>query len=248
MVETFCTDGELGYVTHRTQFESGRGFALDESYRLAHLPLVVPNHPRVIANKIGTTYNMGRHEYTVSLVLPIPDVLHESREYRELEVDLGASPFASKIAWNVLERRRSRLHATICGALPSGQWLATMDASRRDDLVRLGSITIELRGLFSGTLNRGRLYLKVYPERCADGNPIRRIQRMVGCRETDLYLVGLFNLTDDLTPQEASALAALLERWWDKPILRLKIDQLWLLGAYDDLVLDAHVVDTISFI
>jgi hypothetical protein len=57
--------------------------------------------------------------------------------------------------------------------------------------------------------------------------------------------VGLYNLTDDLDPREASALSGLIDRWWDRPILRWQAEALWLLGARDDLVLDCDIVEAI---
>lgn len=62
---------------------------------------------------------------------------------------------------------------------------------------------------------------------------------------TDVYLVGLFNLVDDLDVAETTALAALIDRWWDTPILHFEADCLWLLSARDDLALDADIVETI---
>jgi hypothetical protein len=45
----FCPDNELGYERSRTRFIPGAGLTLDEAYRLAHLPLAAPDHPRIIA-------------------------------------------------------------------------------------------------------------------------------------------------------------------------------------------------------
>ncbi len=72
---SLCDDDELDYIAHRTKFEQGQGFLLDEAYRLAHLPLVAPDHPRVIARRAGRHYDMGRHEPVFSLSLPIADEL-----------------------------------------------------------------------------------------------------------------------------------------------------------------------------
>ena len=174
---------------------------------------------------------MGRHSRVVSLVLPVPDI------DLPLQAELKAEPFAAKIAWGVAARRRGKLHATLCGSPP---------AIDRAALAAVGSITVELRGLFSGTLNHGRLYLRVYPEKRAGEDLLKRVQRLAGGRETGLYLVGLHNFTDDLDAHEAAALAALIERWWDRPILRWQVDALWLLAAWDDLVLDGGVEETIS--
>ena len=188
----------------------------------------------MIARKPGTAYERGRHGKTMSLVLPVPDVDHL------LEAELRAAPFAAKIAWDIVPRRRGKLHATLCGSP------VTLDPAQRQALSDLGPIGIELRGLFSGTLNHGRLYLRVYPEKRNGENLLARVQRLLGRRETGLYLVGLHNFTDDLDPDEAAALAALIERWWERPILRWQADALWLLAAWDDLVLDGGVEETIQ--
>ena len=236
-----CGDDDLRYRAGRTRFVPGEGFALDEAYRLAHLPLVAPGHPRLIARKDGTFYDNGRHDRVVSLVLPVPGaLLSESESYRELEDELKASPFAGKIAWDIVERRRDRLHATI-----HGQPLPAIDTAHRAALARLGPLTVELRGLFSGTVNHGRLYLRAYPQKIEGRDGLREVQRVLGGRESGLYLVGLYNLPDDLDPHEAAALSALIDRWWDRPILRWQADRLWLLGARDDLVLDCDIVEAI---
>lgn len=248
MTNRFCSDDELGYVAQRTAFKPGQRLVLDASYRLAHLPLVAPDHPKVIVSKPGATYRMGKHDAVTSLALPVPPTLYESDGYLALQHELRAAPFASKIAWHILDARRSRLHATLCGALASGERLQSLTAEQRDRLADLGPLSIELRGLFSGNVNLGRLYLKVYPERRASKNAIGLIQQAVGARLTALYLVGLFNLVDDLDSDETRYLAQLIDRWWDRPIQRYEIDRLWLLSARDDLVLDGEVREAISLV
>lgn len=84
-VSILCGDDELGYLASRTQFAAGKAFELDEAYRLAHLPLIAPTHPRVIARQAGALYEMGRHEPVYSLVLPISaNALQDSAAYRTL--------------------------------------------------------------------------------------------------------------------------------------------------------------------
>jgi hypothetical protein len=244
----FCPDAELGYERSRTPFQAGEGLALDETYRLAHLPLVAPDHPRVIETREGSSYRMGRHERVFSLVLPVPaDALLQSLAYGDLDDEMRAAPFAGKIAWDVLGQRKDKLHATICGSLSTGT-PPVLDQGQRRELTRFGPVSVELRGLFSGNVNRGRLYLRAYPESRDGENVFRQIQRGVGCRETDLYVVGLYNMTDDLDAAEAAALAALIDRWWDRTILRFEIDHLWLMGASDDLVLDSAVEETVPLV
>ncbi|MBM1172640.1 hypothetical protein [Microvirga arabica] len=244
----FCDDAELGYERSRTRFTSGEGLVLDETYRLAHLPLVAPDHPRVIRTREGSSYVMGRHERVFSLVLPISgDLLFGSPAYRALNEALRAAPFAHKIAWDLLDRRKDKLHATICGSLSSGE-PPVLSPMQRQELVKIGPVHVALRGLFSGNVNRGRLYLRAYPENRKGENVFRHIQRRLGCRETDLYVVGLYNLIDDLDAVETAALASLIDRWWDRTILQITVDHLWLMGACDDLVLDSTIAEAVSLV
>lgn len=243
----FCPDSELGYERSRTRFARGERLLLDEAYRLAHLPLIAPDHPDVIPSRSGASYRMGRHERIFSLVLPIPpDELEQSAAYQELEGELRRSPFANKIAWKLLAKRREKLHATICGSLSKDLPYIFTDRERFA-LKKLGRLRVEVRGLFSGNINVGRLYLRVYPERREGANTLRQIQQALGRPETDLYLVGLHNFTDHLEADEADALQIIIEQWWDRPILTLDVSCLWHLGSFDDLVLDSAVEEVIPF-
>ena len=243
----FCSDDQLGYERSRTKFATGEGLKLDENYCVAHLPLVAPGHPVVIVSRPspepGASYAMGRHARTFSVVLPIPyDLLAASEAFQELEAALRSAPLTRKIAWDLLPKRQQKLHATICGGL--GPTAVLRDRDRRS-LAAIGPVSVELRGLFSGNINVGRLYLRAYPERRFGQNTFQSIQWALGRRETDLYVVGLYNLTDHLDAGEAAALSALLQTYWDRPLLRFEARELWLLGACDDLVLTGQVEDVI---
>ncbi|MGX1742298.1 hypothetical protein ACWIEX_12155 [Bosea sp. NPDC055353] len=236
---TFCEDDDLGYRRSLTDFTSP--LTLDESYRLAHLPLVAPEHPGVIARREGKFYEMGRHSAVYSLVLPVEDrALRASAAFLALESELKAAPFAGKIAWDILQRRQDRLHATISGSLSLAEPPA-ITTETREALRGVEPFTVELRGLFSGNVNRGRLYLPVYPEKRAGRNTLQEVQTAFGREPGDLWLVGFYNLTDDLDATETAALAEIVARWWSRPLLSLTVTELQVMGANDDLVLDAHV-------
>lgn len=126
----FCDDCELGYRRSLTDFSVP--LTLDDSYRLAHLPLVAPNHPRVIPRMEGKFYETGRHPPVFSLVLPVRDeALRGSAAFLALEAEIKAAPFAAKIAWDILPRRKDRLHATVCGSLGTGVEPAIAGETRR---------------------------------------------------------------------------------------------------------------------
>jgi len=241
----FCNDAELGYQRSRTAFAENHPLLLDEPYRLAHLPLVARGHPNVIARQEGRFYEMGQHPTVFSLVLPIDEaLLAASAALARLDDELRRAPFARKIAWDLLPRRADRLHATLCGTLSTGQ-APLLDRKTREAIAAIGPFQVELRGLFSGNVNRGRLYLRAYPEKRGGLNPLQAIQNALGRAPSDLYLIGLYNLTDHLDAEETAALAELIARWWDEPLLRFEATTLWLLGCRDDLVLDADLVDVL---
>jgi hypothetical protein len=235
----FCDDSELGYRRSLTDFSVP--LTLDDSYRLAHLPLVAPNHPRVIPRVEGKFYERGRHPPVFSLVLPVPDeALRGSAAFLALEAEIKAAPFAAKIAWDILPRRKDRLHATICGSLGTAAEPTIADETRRA-LCAIPPFAVELRGLFSGNVNRGRLYLAAYPEKRDGMNMLQAVQQAFGRSPGDLWLVGLYNLTDDLDAGETAALADIVMRWRDRPLLRREATAFEILGACDDLVLDSVV-------
>lgn len=237
---TYCDDAELGYRRSLTGFSVP--LSLDESYRLAHLPLVAPDHPRVIARVEGKFYENGRHPRVHSLVLPVSDeALRASSAFRDLEEELKVASFAGKIAWDILPRRAARLHATVCGSLGIGETPPALTPETMQALVAIPPFSVELRGLFSGNVNRGRLYLAIYPEKRDGANMLQAVQQAFGRPPGDLWLVGLYNLTDDLDAAETAALADIVTRWWSRPLLRLSVDRLEILSARDDLVLDSRV-------
>lgn len=241
-----CDDSELGYRRVLTPFLKGEGLRLDETYRLAQLPLVAPNHPAVIPEMPGRYYRMGRHVGVHSLVMMVdPDALEASGAFGALEAEVRAAPFAAKVAWQMPPLRRHRLHATLCGELPGPPFVG--EEARRA-LAAIGPFDVEVRGLLSGNVNLGRLYLKAYPERRGGRNVLHHVQEALGYRPSDLHVVGLYNLTDNLDAQEAAALRDLIGRWWDMKLARLRIDSLAVLMSRDDLVLDAAIVETVSLV
>ncbi len=241
-IPVFCNDAALGYERNRTRLLPNQSLQLDAGYRLTHLPLVNPAHPDVIASTQGKDYVMGRHGPMHSLVLPIPQQeLEEALPYQELVRQMRRSSFSSKIAWDIVEKRRGMLHATLCGSLGRDEEPPLVSTVVQDRLRSLGPFQMELRGLFSGNVNVGRLYLKTYPVLRGATQAFHQVQHAMERPLTDLYVVGLFNLTDHLDANEAKDLSQLIEDWWDKPIMSFVARELWLLTAFDDLVLDSRL-------
>lgn len=241
----FVNDDLLDYARLRTRLPPGEPFRLDEAYRRAHLPLVAPGHPDVIAEDAARGYVMGLHETIWSLVIPIDaGVLAASPAYQALNEALRQSRFAGKIAWEIAARRRHVLHATIAGNLGRGA-PPILSPEQRKGLRRARCFRIRLKGLFSGNINLGRLYLALYPELIDGENAVHRVQDALGAKRTSLYVMGLHTLADHLDVPETAALFALIERFGDVPLLETEVNSLWMLGARDDLALDSEVAESV---
>ncbi len=235
----FASDAVLGYRESATRFTPGDALRLDEAYRLAHLPLVAPVHPDVIARMPGRDYEMGRRSEAFSLVAPLDaEALGASAAWHHLMTDLRNSPLNSKIAWDILPKRRARLHATLCGSLDADAITPAAATACR----AIGPIRIAARGLFSGAINLGRLYLRLYPEERAEGPAFHAVQRAFGRPPTPLFLAGVFNLTDHLDAAETAWLAGLIADSWETTFAEITLDRLWVMGSRDDLVLDSRIV------
>ena len=231
---------ELGYERIRRDLSAGGPLRLDESYRLAHLPLLAPAHPDAIASRPGTDYDRGRYTSARrSLVVPIPaDRLEASPAFRALDHDVRQSRLAAKVAWTVMQARRSRLHATLANGIGPGPAADAVAALLR----AAGTIRSRLGGPLVGERNLGRIYLPLVPEVRDGGNPLRLVQELAGVTPTGLYLVGYYSLTDHLDAEETAALAAMLDRHGRATMLEGRIERLWLMETHDDLALDSRVV------
>ncbi|MGK3131588.1 hypothetical protein ACCW76_20615 [Pantoea sp. C8B4] len=236
----FTDDKILGYGSSHQVFSAGDELVLDKNYRRAHLPLVNSSHPDVIASDedycMGT-YNTHRH----SIVLPVSDErLRQTSTFIEIEKALRTASFASKIAWDLLEKRKNLLHATISSGLNhdciefSIESLQTILDTQPVKKYRLG-------GIFMGPVNTGRLYLKVYPEATCSGHIFGEIQSQLGLRQTEFFLVGYFNLTDHLNQPETVELSEILSRFCNETFWEDELRELWIISTQDDLVLSGKI-------
>jgi hypothetical protein len=216
----------------------------DDYYRFHHLPLVNPEHPEVIATRLGSDTVMGRYAAPrVSLVISIDDAaLHASPAYRRLVVRLRRAPFAAKIAWDSYDRRRDRLHATLRSNLQRDYTPGEIRAIAAR-IRRLPAFRARLIGPWYGDRNHGRLYLPLVPELQRGFDACRRIQRASGGPEGALYTVGLTNFTDHLDAAETAALRSLIAEYRSRVLLDFAVTQIDLHATHDDLALDSRIVE-----
>jgi hypothetical protein len=238
---TYCDDEMLGYRSGGKILQPGERVVFDEGYRLAHLPLVNATHPAVISAIDGRDYRNGTYEKTrYALVMPISaDAFLESDEAQALELAMKSASFASKIAWEICERRRLRLHATLA-SVPEAD-LDRFVAVVQDLLDQIGPISVCLKGPFLGTRNTGRIYFPVYPQKVGDEDAFALVQKRIGVSPTKLYLVGYYHMREELDPLETSELSELIGQWRDRIVVRTTIPFLELYATNDDLALSARV-------
>jgi hypothetical protein len=153
---------------------------------------------------------------------------------------MKSSSFAPKIAWELCELRRSRLHATLASGISEAD-LVRCAAAVQDLLDQIGPISVCLKGPFQGTRNTGRIYFPVYPQKIGGEDALALVQKSVGAPLTKLYLVGYYHMRNELDPLEASELAELIEQWRDRIVVRTTIPFLELYATNDDLALSARV-------
>ncbi|PKH26640.1 hypothetical protein CIG19_02260 [Enterobacterales bacterium CwR94] len=237
----FIDDAELGYRAAAKAFSAGDTLEFDEAYRRAHLPLLDPHHPKVIQS--SADYVMGRYPTRrYSLVIPVnAGVLAQSRAFQQMDLAIRQSHFSGAIAWQKMARRRPLLHITLCGgfaesALP--EVIQSVESWTQQQI----KPRFQLRGIFAGGINTGRLYLKAYPERREGRNPFQEIQQAVGKPATELWLAGYYNFYDELDVAQTAQLAAIIEKYQQHLLLELTCNELWLLGTHDDLVLSGEKV------
>jgi hypothetical protein len=242
----FVPDSALGYLASCRFPSQSQCLTFDETYRYAHLPLVAPDHPDVTALYPERGYAHGQHRTVHSLVIPVDwEEIYACEGFRSALDELRHGPLGHHIAWDNLERRKQRLHATICGSLPE-TYGAGLTEAERQALRSIGPFQAELRGFFSGNLNTGRLYIKLYPEQKNGIDTVHAFQSALGRPATHLYLVGLLNLTDHLDAQQSQWLGDFLQRNWDQPTIRVTLNEIWLMESRDDLVLDANIVERVQ--
>jgi hypothetical protein len=244
---TYCDDAVMAYRASRKNFQPGERIVFDESYRLAHLPLVNPDHPAVISQVEGRDYLNGRYEKARhALVIPVAaEALQQSEGFQALDHAMRSARFAPKIAWDLCERRRSKLHATLASGFAEAD-LDRVAASAQQALDRTGPISVCLKGPFIGDRNFGRIYFPVYPQQIDGEDAFALVQESIGIAATRLYVVGYYHMRSELDVTETAELAQLLDQWRDRVIVTTTISALEIYATNDDLALSARVHARIS--
>ncbi|HEX2114827.1 MAG TPA: hypothetical protein VHM01_10530 [Alphaproteobacteria bacterium] len=243
----FCREASLGYEAARRRFGADDALTFDHSYRLTHLPLVAPGHPLAIRAVPGQDYDNGKYKVPrYSVVVPVDaTTLAISPVFRAIDDALRAGSFSAKIAWDICERRASKLHASVINDLATSDADACA-ASIASVLPALGSLSMRIGGPFIGDRNTGRLYFPVYPQIAAGRDSFSIMQEAVGARLTRFYAVGYYHLRDELDRRETADLARLLERWRYAQVAELPLSTVVVHATNDNLALSGRTYISID--
>jgi hypothetical protein len=237
----------LNYASSRRLFRPGETLDFDTSYRLTHLPLVAPRHPAVIREAPDQDYRNGQYvKPRYSLVIPVrPESLTASPAFQAMEREMRTASFASKIAWNLCERRASKLHASIVNDLSEADAEPCASVVARV-LPQLDPLSFRLGGPFVGNRNIGRIYFPAYPQEVAGEDSFALIQEALGTARTRFYGVGYYNLVDQLDPRETADLARFLGEWGPATLAEIQIDSFVVHATNDNLALSGRSFITID--
>jgi len=243
----YCDESMMAYQSMRVIFRPGQCVVFDNRYRLAHLPLVNAQHPAVISKVDDSDYRNGTYKKTrYAFIMPIDDKVFLGADLiREIDQSMKSASFSKKIAWELCETRRTKLHATIVSGLSESD-LERCSNEIQNLLDQIGPVSICLKGPLVGVMNTGRIYFPVYPQIMGGEDVFACMQKVIGAPLTRLYLVGYYHMRDELDTSETSELASLLGQWQDKIVLEMNIPYFELHATNDDLALSAYTYKKIS--
>ncbi len=243
MNRSVAQDMIMAFSSQRKRYDGSHDLRFDRHYRVAQLPLVDSNHPLALNVDSDKNYRYGHREAKQSMIIPIDgDALFESQNLKDFVHRISNTSVGRKICWDMKRIRHEKLHATICGfssqsALPKLPF---------ETIQGIHAFSFELRGLFMGNFNTGRIYICLYPE-CEEDTPITdRITDAIGIPANRLLLCGFLNLKEELTATEAKVLDELCSAASSIVFGSQVCEELIILESTDDLVLNSRIVDRLE--
>lgn len=225
----FISDDELKYHGENGQeyrHESGL-LQLSDNYRERFMGLVD-----------GTT---DHHCYDprTSLAFRIKwQTLYANPSFREMLEDIERSQASNKISL----QPQDSIHFTVPINKNDG-W--------EDKLISEGiaasTFKISIKGLFWNTYIQGRTFLKVYPESQAERNPLQDIIESLGGKHFGVYPIGIFQLTNDLTEDEAIELQGIIDAYRDIVFSTVEVNNLAIVEHENDLLIGSKTKSRIDF-
>lgn len=243
----YSRDRHLKYNIYRYNFDNREKLKFDETYCLQQLPLVNPDHPKVLHRNEVSDYKDGYYDQARnSLVVLIPlKKLLKSESFRMFHNDVVNAPFGSKINWRIFDRRLDLTHITICRGL--SEWSLTDIKAQTKSLLKALDRTykVQVRGAFIGKLNTGRIYLKSYPEILErETNIFQKIQYEFDKTPSAVYPLGLYNVFEELDSIESHSLRMLIKKYWNSNFAEINLtsNSLAIIKTHNDLILDSTIL------
>jgi len=243
--------------SNRPDRKVGEDYRLSSSYATSQLPLVAPQHPDVVASDLTLGYDtMGTYRsprFSVAVFVP-PAQIFNNHDVAAILSNLRDCAASEKIAWDSLEARREKLHATVCGGLESRMGVSELAEFVSTRLAGLAPFVVRLYGPWFFGPKNGRLYLPMVAERTFGDfdDPLLEMQRRLGQpAEHNGFYVGFLNLVDHLergsTPSrhEADSLFSVLEATDRQVVAEFVVRSVSIIATHDDLILDSTLVATI---
>lgn len=226
----------------------GQPLRLSEAYRRSQLPLVAPAHPDAIRSDPARGYDdMGSYRAPRVSLIAFVDLgaLLASAPLRELLRRLALGPAGAKIAWAMIARRRACCHFTIAGGLHERGAPDEVIAELRARLAGAPRFSVALGGLSVPAANTGRGYLCVHPAREPGGDALSRLRATLGAAPSPRAYVGLLQLADHLTAEEADAWFAAAAAYREARYVELAVTELAVVATHDDLLLQHRTLAAI---
>lgn len=239
----YAGDENLSY--ERNRFRTGR-LTLDRSYRLMHLPLVNPGHAEVIRTSDDGEVEEGRFKVARKSLVAFIDwsVFQQVPAVNSMIKAVEEASFGSKVDFQSFERRKDRLHFTISPLQDSVEIDALAQA-----VAGFHPFCVRIASLWAGaSVNTGRLYLPVYPERVAGETVINTLQTRAGMRRSDFFGLGLFNLMDHLSDTESADLRQFIAGKVAVPLFDSIVEELAVIETFDSLLFDYRVLRRVKLI
>jgi hypothetical protein len=176
----------------------------------------------------------------VSLVAHVGAKLLEHETHKEMVQRLAGTSFKRKVAWDLQVRRAPTLHATLFGDVePSDRERVNV----RELLSGAPTLRPVIHGPFVGSFNRGRIYLPLVFDRREDRDLLMLLGGALARPANQFVAVGVANLCDELDPEEALELAALMDSM-QGPRSRLHVDIISWTSTHNDLTLDSEQLES----
>ncbi len=242
----FSDNNHMRYRDQIKLYSGKEPLKFDARYRAAQLPLVYPESELAVHTDPDGRYTRGRRDVTYSVVLPIDgESLANSSSMRQLIERLKSADLHQKFNWDMEQRRRGVLHATISGTIPFDPE-GKVPEELKVALQQIPTFAFQLKGLFMGSFNTGRVYIQVFPE--TNGNSVLtdKVCDALGCQHNRLLLCGYLNLTEELTGEEAALLSEICTDMQEVVFDTQTCTSIVVMKSYDDLVLRSGVTHRVA--